>query len=846
MAELAPFEQIAAGGVDSRSNPLNMPRNRALRCLNWVPKQADYWELRWGYSTVTMSTVSASAISGMFPYRTWDGHKYVLFIQGTTLNVLDTATGTVTTPAVRGAAVASTAKGMGFVGNNRFHYGNGTDQKWFDSTTWRDSGLRAPTVTEVGSVIITDGMRELTSTEASTISLTTSAGGSFPGDTFGRLIYVQLMNQFSEAGPATISVGSGRVVVPNGDKLTVGNMPTGLGAKIIGGTLDGGGIAYPFVTSAVNINSITRSGTTLTVSATAHTLSSNTVGLIVGTNVYDGLYIVTVIDANTFTVTLLFATGPNLGAIGQVKNVVQANSATASVDVTSPTQDMFWQVNQNRGLAPSTIGGDTPGYQFYICIYNPNGGGHVGNRLAMGGRYQPGLSYTPSGIRCNFHISNIPNYSATDSEWAALIGRTGDGALVPYVITDNAGNWLSWPDNSIVVSGDPLTDGNHELPTRNGIIPGQCNMFCLAGDYAYAADTGSPFLRRSGSFADDRAGIFTGRPEQSWAPDDIDTFPTAEAITGMFEVDQEVLCGTLMDTAISINSSGIQSWVGPFNIGIAGRRAGTKCGSHGFYWLSGEKQLCTLQQGVPVVVSEEYELAELAQIGDSFLSTVELVYYRSGPQGKDELRIEGQLQNGTPYTVIHDFRLREIFTPPGSVYGQGYSSQFQGPLGTVFTSAQIRDSTGLRIYAGASTGQLYQEYSGADDVGNQFTADAILLLNGGTQRPNVPFVDFYGDQNINITVGRNLQTSLATGAQWGFDPPNDEDDIPESVQGAEQDFLYRVYLIPPEVQRLYLRFQLTSHSADGNLNLNSPPHLPLENYGRLYEFIPSVGDERDR
>jgi hypothetical protein len=314
----------------------------------------------------------------------------------------------------------------------------------------------------------------------------------------------------------------------------------------------------------------------------------------------------------------------------------------------------------------------------------------------------------------------------------------------------------------------------------------------------------------------------------------------------MFEIDQEVFMGTLHDSALSVNLAGVPQWVGPWAVGIAGRRAATKCGTHGFYWVSGDKQLCTFAQGVPVVVSEEYELAELAQIGDAFLSTVECVYYRSGAQNKDELRIEGQKADGTPYTIIHDFKLREVYSAPGSLYGQGYSSQFTGPLSTVFTSALIRDGNGkLQIYSGASTGQLYQLNSGADDAGTQYTADLITLINGGPSRPQVPHFDYYGDANIKITLGRNLSSSIAAGAQWGFDPPNSDANVASSVQGAEQDFLYRVPLVPPEVQRLYVRFQLTSHSADGNLNLNSPIHLPLESYGRLYEIIPKLGDERD-
>src|SRR6185437_10673480 len=300
------------------------------------------------------------------------------------------------------------------------------------------------------------------------------------------------------------------------------------------------------------------------------------------------------------------------------------------------------------------------------------------------------------------------------------------------------------------------------------IIPAACNFFCLAGDYIYAGYSTSSFLFRSGSLADFRAGTFTGRPEQSWSPTDFDTFPTTEAMAGIFEVDQEVFCGTPHDSAVSTNLAGIQQWAGgPWQVGIAGPRAGAKCGSHGFYWVSGDKQLCTLQQGVPVAVSEEYELAELSKIGDAFLSTVEVSYYRSAILGKDEVRIEFQKQDGTPYSVIHDFRLREVYTPPGSIYGQGYSSQFQGPLGTVFTTSQVRDGNGvLQIYAGASNGQIYQMYSGPDDVGNQYLADLILLINGGRMRTSVPFIDWYGYGEIDISVGKTRSTSFDPAATF--------------------------------------------------------------------------------
>lgn len=847
MADLKAFEQIDAGGVDSRSNPINMPRNRALRCLNWVPRQAGFWELRWGYSTVTMSTVTASAIHSIFPYRTWNGGKFVLFMQGTTLKQLDTATNAVTTPTVRGTAIASSAKGAGFFANNRFHYGNGTDQKWYDGTTWRNSGL--PVFTAIPGVGLVEGVRELTPTQASTITLTPAAGGSFAADTLtGHLIYVAIFDgSLNEIGPATISVSSGRVVVTLNQKITVANMPN-LSAvnanwvKLIGGTTDGANIAYFFTNTTTNLVSCSRVGTTLTVVATAHGLSSNDVVVLAGTSNFDGIYKITVSDVNTFTLTLATASGANTGAVGTVKRIVMAPNATTTIDVLAPTQDATYQVNQNRGLAASTVGGTNAGYQFYVSIYMPNAGGHVGNRFAIGGRA------LQTAYRSNWKITGLQDLSIFDTEWSALIGRTGDGAQTPYVCADTVLNWIYTTNTqtSITITA-PNIDGAHELPTRNGIIPSQCNMFCLAGDYCYAADSFSPTLRRSGSLADDRAGIFTGRPEQSWAPNDIDTFPTAEALTGLFEIDQEVFCGTLHDSALSVNLAGVVQWVGPWNVGIAGPRAGTKCGAQGFFWVTGDKQLATFSQGVPVIASEEYELAELAQIGDAYLSTVECVYYRDASKNKEELRIEARLSNGTPYTIIHDFKLREVYSAPGSLYGQGYSSQFVGPLANVFTSALVRDTNGrLQIYAGASTGQLYQVYSGANDVGNEYNADLILLINGGTQRPSVPFIDWYGDGNINVSVGKTLSTSLAVGAQFAFEQLTPLDNPAQVVQGSENDFLYRAYLTTPEIQHVFVRFQLASHSADGNLNMNSPPHLPLENYGRIYELIPAAGDERAR
>ncbi len=816
--------------------------------------QAGYWQLRWGYTSVTMSTVSASAITGMFPYRMWNGNKYVIFMQGTTLKVLNTGTGTVTTPSVLAPSLgfASAAKGNGYFANNRFHYGNGTDQNWFDGTSIRKNGLRALATLETAYVAITEGVREFTPAQASTVTLTAAAGGTFAADTLtGHLIYVAIFDTSArlsltsrEIGPATIFVGPGRITVALNNKITVANLPNLSSVntswvKLIAGTADGSNTAW-FFTNTSTATTGSTAGLSTTINSTAHGLTTADVVMISGTGQFDDVWPVTVTGANTFTIPI--RTLQNLVFTGTVARIVQAPNATTSVDVLAGTMDNTYQVNQNLGIPASTIGGVNAGYQFAASIYNPYTG-HIGNYSNIGTRF------LQTAYRTNIHVSALPQLTATDSlEWTCLIGRTVDGGQVPYVVTDNAVNWATMVDVGTYLLNQANIDGAHAMPTRNGIIPSQCNMFCVAGDFCYAADPNSPYLRRSGdlSQAIERGNTGLGRPEQSWAPNDIDTFPTGEACTGIFEIDQEVFMGTIHDCALSVNLAGIQQWTGPWEIGLAGPRAATKAGSNGFFWLTGDKQLATFSQGVPVICSDEYELAELSQIGNAYLGAVELNYYRNAAQNKDEIRIEGQLTNGTPYTVIHDFKLREVYVAPGSIYGQGYSSQFLGPLATAFTIAKIRDGNGmLQAYAGASNGQIYQLYSGSDDVGNQYTADLILLINGGPNRPNVPFVDYYGDQNIKITLGRNLSSSIAAGAQWGFSPPNSDANVSQAVPGAEQDFLYRIALVPPEVQRLYVRFQLTSHSVDGNLNWNSPIHVPLENYGRMYELIPAMGDERD-
>jgi hypothetical protein len=610
-------------------------------------------EQRWGYSGVAMSAVANVPISGLIPYKKWDATNFILIFQNLSWTTYAVASFVVSTPTVRGQAIASSAAGNAYLFNNRIHYGNGSDAKFFDGVVWRDNGVRAPSAAE---------------------------------------------------------------------------------------------------------------GAAVTVSAGAN-------------------------DAN--------------------------------------------------GLVPCILSG----YQFYMAYYNPTTG-HIGNRIAIGARLANSATTVDVsfvGLPSMFSVGG--NFSAGDSEWNIVLARTGDGAQVPYICVDSGNNRITVPNAATaftLTSG--LIDGTQELPTRNGIIPNICTMFAVVGNYVHACDPASPTVRISGSSLNSSnaaTGIFVGQPEQSWAPDDIETFPTVEAVTCLAEVDLEAFVATLTDCAILTDLAGPRVWRGPWPVGAAGARAKTKT-HHGFFWLSGDKELCTFVNGLPLVISEEYEAALLSQIGDAYLSTTELVYFRDKARGKDEIRIEAREADGTPTTIIHDFRLMSQRSP----FGQGYEAEFLGPLATVFTSAVVRDANKrLQVFVGASNGQIYQQYSGANDSGNEFTSDAIGLVNVGPQRPSVPFIDWYGDGNVVLSIGKTLSTDLASD-QFIFEDLTPVDNPGQVVQGYENDFRFRAYLSAPELHHTYLRFRLTSHSADGSLALNIPPHIPLEDYGRIYAFIPSKGGER--
>lgn len=845
------MEQVEFGGVDSRSNPLNMPTNRALRNLNWTVKSGGWLELRPGYTTVSQSTITSSAIHSLIPFTLFDQTKYVVRFQGMTPYLVAIATGTVTSPTFgTGASFSSSTPGQSFFYNNHLYYGNGTDQLYFDGVTWRPSGLRAPTTAEVAPVTVYFGSTgEMTPVQRAGVALAQSAGGSFPVQSqSGMLFYVTLFNPpNNEWSPTTQPVASGRIQISTlNNKVTITGLPdeSAIGVfKLISRTDDGTAPAYFCTTAAaVAIQTVTRSGSTVTVNATAHGRATGDVLILagVGDANYNNVWSITVVSANQFTFKMFAPAGVASTSGGTLAPILTVAAATLTVDVTSTLQDKSILVNDpNRGIATSTIGGTNPGFQFYLAIARVVNGSvvHVGNRVAVGLRIVP-------TTRSILYLQNLPTYA--DPEWQLMVGRTSDGLVIPYASVDTAGANLLVPNGqtSILVTTWGTIDGNQELPFRNTVIPATCDKFAVVGDYVYAADSISPTIRRSGSAVKARNGQFLGDLAQSWATNDIDTFPTNQTPVLLAETEGMLFVATRSDCAFLVDNLGIPMWLGPYTKGAAGPRASVRT-DHGFYWVSWDKELCTVVDGKPISVSDEYDTAELAQLGDAFKTKIELQYFRSTSLDRDELVIFGQKSDGTPHKIVVDFKLLDARSP----WGQGRGEEYLGPLATVYTTVMIVDANNIRqLWAGGSVGNIYLLYSGGDDVGTQFTADTVFLKATGLERLQVGSLDFFGDGNVVVSYGLQLNSTLDAGLETDLIVLTPlQGGAPMQVPGRFDQAAWRVPLSDPEqLGHTYLRFQLTSHPIDGNLTLSNPPHLPLETYGRVYLVAPLVGEERGR
>jgi hypothetical protein len=831
---LSLVDNFIFGGVDSRSNPLNMPRNRSIRCINWIIAEGGWLELRKGYAQVTMSAVSATAIHSMDDYQLWAGSRYLLFGQGTSLKRMAMSDGTVTTLT---SGLSSSSKWSAYHANNRIFLGNGTDMKSYDGTTLRDIGIRQPTTAEVASSFAAVEARSLTTAEMGAVTVTqTAAATSFPATHAGYQFYIATFSPASVIG----GVGTGKVngvaavgtrtSSPAGTRFDFASLPNNA-YKLVCRTVDGGDVPYVCTTSAgTAITSVSRAAGVMTVTtSSAHGIAAGTDGVVIAMTdstdavFFDGVYTVdTTPTATSFTVLVFNKETRSSSGGGTVATGILVALATTTYQLSSTS--VLLPLSGTYGIPAVVTEGGTAGYQFYISYYNPTTG-HIGNCQKVGAR----ITYDTAPFVAFFY--NLPDLVGLSSEWVKLIGRTADGGQIPYICTDYNGNFI-YADNrqTNIAIVDSSIDTNRELPSHNGVPTGM-DKFCRVGDRVFGNQPNSPYIYRSGSEADSRAGVFAGQPEESWHSSDVETFPTGQAVTSLQEYEYEAWAFTANDCAALSDLSGALLWRGPYAIGCAGQRAFVRT-HYGPFLVTGDKQLATVGPQGPMIVSGEYEAALLSKIGDDYLSETEMAYYRDPSYNIDHIKIKAKDSDGDPFIVIHDFKLRD----EQSMFGQAYECLYTGQLASDFTIAAIRNNSGTRrIWAGGANGRIYDLDSGASDDSTEFSADLISLQNFGNERIGLEAVEFQGDQNATVTILSDLNRALT-------DFPDEL--VTEEVPGWGTNYMYRAINLLPEVKHAYIRIQLDSHSADGSTALNSTPHVPIESYGRVWVARPALTNPR--
>jgi hypothetical protein len=861
------------------------------------PQQDGSYRLRDGYTLYAtglqagLPIHSVVSVTGPAPSFT----PLVVFWQGKVPYVIDQAMNVVTTPTIRGTAIQSSSRFSYFYTNGHLHAFNGTDAKWFDGTAWRDIGLPSLTSAQAAAVIMQPGLEAITPTQATAVVMTAASGGAWIGPATVNCWLAFFDTATNILAASALSLGSGPLSIAAGQKINLTNLPSsGITTAVALLAFQNGApaLGLPGAVFAASgfktLASVSVDGATVTLKIVAHGWSTGAVIAFNNSNgpagFSDGPFAVTVIDADhvAFTTpraqlytgvlagTAIFAliSVPNGTTSGSISQTVGASAQGISFDVNGG--NMFPYANdptQISGLAASSIGGSQPGYLFFGSIYNLVTG-HVGNRTQLG------LRLNNTATLASILLTGLPTF--TDSEWVLLLGRTGDGAEIPYAIIDNNANWQFAPNDQTTLTLLPYgIDGNSELPSRNypppgtldsnyqySLLPGGAaqnppiigtfvNVW-VESDHCCGTLAGSPTIYRSGSALDFREGVFVGLPEQSWDPGDIETFPTGSPVVAGHSYQQESWCFTRQDCAILMELAGETSWQGPYNIGGAGQHAWTRGWQNLPFWVTGEKELATVSLGGwqqlagttssanagPVIISSEYEAALLSKIGDAYLSQTEVSYIRQPLKMVEVLRIKCFDANGNPFTIIHDFNMRDERSP----YGQAYQETFLGELGTAFTQATIRDQNEKsQVICGGADGNLYLLYSGGNDNGVEFLARALRLVNLGPQRTAVKFLEWYGDGKAHWYISRKLNTPFNVEQMTDLCQ-----EAPQEVQGEEGDNRWIVDIPTPEMVHAYILLQLTSHSTDGSSDLNSPPHMPVESYGRVWLVAPQLGASRPR
>lgn len=808
------LEDFSFGGVDSRSNPANYPVDRALRCLNFAPQEDGDIRLRSGYSVplnASNDTIGATSIHTLIYYEQFSasfvGPQYVLYGKGSAI---------IDSPIAGGGteigAFTTTNPWGHFRSNNRLFISDGTTQYNWDGTTLRVSGippaasLQTSVSAYAGSAVDAGGAHAWSNpTNAQGPPDGNFASCSLPTG-FGILTNPLVLTQYGFSVPTATPIYGCQVVLVL--KCSDGGLPPS-GAMNMSVLLTEGGVTIGNVKQfRVNANQ----------TAVSVALGSMTDGW--GANLT-----ATIVSASTFGVQV---TG----------NGASSGSSTWFVDsvqiILTYTLGAAVQVSVQTSAQGSVATTALTGYQFYMAMYDPVTQ-HMGNRVAIGFPVT-----VPTNASSAFVITGLP--TPTNPEWVLALGITNDGGTIPYWCIDFQGNPITVPNgNATAVLLTNLSQPLDELPVLND-PPQPMDKFARVGNRIWGHLSGNPFLQYSNDEADVSNANYVGRPEESWPGDQQVPLPTGEMPTAIHGRNLEGWFFSLNNLCIFspfLLLQGAYPWRGPWPGGCVGQRAFVDT-PYGPFWLSNDKQLCTFIEDGVLSVSEEYEASLLAKLAHATLGQVELSYVSDPTQLVEKIVIKGLDGNGNVVYVSHDLRIKDQRSP----FGQGYASTFTGLNITTFAGAgftprqPVRDTAGkFRLWAGSSTGFIAQLEDGStSDNGANYTGDYIGLIGLGPNRPIVAEAEWQGDGNVTVSWTQFYNsTAVST-----FTPAITE---PMSAMSEKNSTRYKAK-IGVEGRWLFVRFQLTSHPADGNFALTDPPNLPIPTYGVINEITLSKGRDR--
>lgn len=456
---LKPIENFPAGGVSSRDNPLAYPPDRYLMLKNFWPQVGGELRLRDGYSlyaTGLQPGVPVHSIVGIVGPGP-DYKRLIVFWQEKTPYLLDPDGRTITTPTIRGTPIQSSSRFCYFSTGRHLHAYNGTDAKFFDGLVWRDIGLPRLTKAEADAVVVAEGLASISTADAAAVTVADASGGGWlRNDKYGEFVYLAMFDQTTdEIAGSTIPLGSGsRVKVSAGHKINLSGLPVPANANVVKIPLltgDGTTVGTPILDLTAFVHPTNLAFTSLdTTTVQAHCNSEPhllTTGDIIGFSIPSdsdtpprpGPFTVTVIDALNFTFKVKDGESDSYATFTECFRILKYSNGATTGSINSFTYILTGMISdvmakENVGLAASTIGGVQPGYQFYMSIRNKVTQ-HVGNRRAIGQRLN-------NSSRTNVLITGYPNVALVDDEWELLIGRTGDGAELPYAIIDESGDYI--------------------------------------------------------------------------------------------------------------------------------------------------------------------------------------------------------------------------------------------------------------------------------------------------------------------------------------------------------------------------------------------------------------------